>query len=244
MKLDCAVQRCLVVFTSKPASVSHALSRSTKNLRQGSMRAAQMGTMYSSITLIHSSPLIFRAGSKRCNVGAMSRAPTMPDTITANEQAPKTVQNTEKLRLKCVKLYDKERREYRVQSGLKQCGECLRNFENACLAREVPACRLFAPTNHCNQGPILHLWEDHKVALFSPDTNARSILIRAHTHLNYPSQKQWLPGIREKQEPPRRARSGAPTCSHESLVVMFSHEHQPTGRETASLDPTRVLTEG
>ena len=25
---------------------------------------------------------------------------------------------------------------------------------------------------------------------------------------------------------------------------MFSHEHQPTGRETASLDPTRVLTEG
>ena len=27
-------------------------------------------------------------------------------------------------------------------------------------------------------------------------------------------QKQWLPGIRGKKEPPRRARSGAPTCSH------------------------------
>ena len=34
------------------------------------------------------------------------------------------------------------------------------------------------------------------VALFPPDTNVRSILIRAHTHLHYPSQKQWLPGIR------------------------------------------------
>ena len=80
-----------------------------------------------------------------------------------------------------------------------------------------------------------------RVALFRPDTNARSMLVNAHTHLHYASQKQCLPGMRGKQEPPRRARSGAPTCSHESLVGMFSHAHQSTA---ASPNPTRVLTEG
>ena len=40
--------------------------------------------------------------------------------------------------------------------------------------------------------------------------NARHSL----THLHYPSQKQWLPGMCGKQEPPRRAPPGAPTCSH------------------------------
>ena len=83
-----------------------------------------------------------------------------------------------------------------------------------------------------------------RVALFSPDINAHSMLVNARTHLHYPSQKQWLPSMRGKQEPPHRARSAAPTCSHESLVGMFSHAHQSTGREKASPDPTRVLTEG
>ena len=83
-----------------------------------------------------------------------------------------------------------------------------------------------------------------RVALFRPDINAHSMLVNAHTHLHYPSQKQWLPGMGVKQEPPRRAHSGAPTCSHESLVGMFSHAHQSPGRETASPDPTRVLTKG
>ena len=82
------------------------------------------------------------------------------------------------------------------------------------------------------------------VALVRPDTNARSRHVNARSHLNFPCQKQWLPGMRGKQEPPRRARSSAPTCSHESLVGLFSHAHQSTGRETASLDPTRVPTEG
>ena len=37
------------------------------------------------------------------------------------------------------------------------------------------------------------------VALFHPDTNARSMLVSSRTHLHYPSQKQWLPGIRGKK---------------------------------------------
>ena len=41
------------------------------------------------------------------------------------------------------------------------------------------------------------------VALFRPDSKARSKLVSSRTHLHYPSQKQWLPGIRGKQEPPR-----------------------------------------
>ena len=59
-----------------------ALCRIHKNLRPGSMRAVQWGAVCSSITLIHSSPLIFRPGSTKCNVGTMSRAPMMPETIT------------------------------------------------------------------------------------------------------------------------------------------------------------------
>ena len=42
----------------------------------------QLGTMYSSITLIHSSALSFRPGSTKCNEGAVSQAPMMPETIT------------------------------------------------------------------------------------------------------------------------------------------------------------------
>ena len=83
-----------------------------------------------------------------------------------------------------------------------------------------------------------------RVALFRPDTNARSMLVNSRTHLHYPSQKQWLPGMRGKQEPPHRARSGAPTCSHETLVGCSpTHTNQPTGRQLPP-DPTRVLTEG
>ena len=47
------------------------------------MRAVQVGTMYSSITLIHSSALSFRPGSTKCNEGAVSQAPMMPGTITS-----------------------------------------------------------------------------------------------------------------------------------------------------------------
>ena len=71
-----------------------------------------------------------------------------------------------------------------------------------------------------------------RVALFHPDTNTRTKLVNSRTHLHYPSQKRWLPGIRGKQEPPRRARLGAPTCSHESLVGCFpTITNQPTGRQ-------------
>ena len=54
-------------------------SRAMKNSRPPSKRAAQLGAMYLSITLIPSSPLIFRPGSTKCDVGAMSRAPMMPE---------------------------------------------------------------------------------------------------------------------------------------------------------------------
>ena len=76
MKLDCAVQHCLVV------ACEGALSKINKNLRPVSMRAVPLGTMYSSTTLIHSSPLIFRPGSTKCNEAAMSTVPMMPETIT------------------------------------------------------------------------------------------------------------------------------------------------------------------
>ena len=36
--------------------------------------------------------------------------------------------------------------------------------------------------------------------IFYPDTNTRSMLVKSRTHLHYPSQKRWLPGIRGKQE--------------------------------------------
>ena len=38
--------------------------------------------MYFSITLIHSSAMSFRPGSTKCNEGAMSQAPMMPEAIT------------------------------------------------------------------------------------------------------------------------------------------------------------------
>ena len=67
-------------------AVENRLCRATLSFRvhkQACKRvAAQVGAMFSSITLIHSSPLIFRPGSTKGNVGAMSRAPMMPETIT------------------------------------------------------------------------------------------------------------------------------------------------------------------
>ena len=83
-------------------------------------------------------------------------------------------------------------------------------------------------------GPLFELH------IFHPDTNTRTRLVNSRTHLHYPSQKPDVRGIRK---PPRRARRGAQTCSHESRR-MFSHEHQSTDWEPASPDPTRVLTEG
>ena len=53
-----------------------------------------------------------------------------------------------------------------------------------------------------------------KLHIFYPDTNTRTKLVNARTHLHYPSQKRWLPGVRGLRKPPRRARCGAPTCSH------------------------------
>ena len=73
--------------------------------------------------------------------------------------------------------------------------------------------------------------------------NARSMLVKSRTHRHDPSEKQWLPSIRGKQEPPRRARLGAPTCSHESLVGCFPTTTNHRQGDTFS-DPTRVLTEG
>ena len=68
--------------------------------------------------------------------------------------------------------------------------------------------------------------------IFNPDTNTRTRLVNSRTRLHYPSQKRWLPGLRGKQEPPRRARFGAPTCSHESLVGCFpTNTNQPTGSQ-------------
>ena len=69
--------------------------------------------------------------------------------------------------------------------------------------------------------------------------------IYGRPHLIYPCQKRWLPGMREKQEPPRIAPPGAPTCSHESLVGLFTHaHHQPDRGRHASLNPMWFPTEG
>ena len=75
LRLDSAVQHCLVVVTCHLQVRDGTPPRSNKNLRPSSMRAAQVGTVYSSITLLHFSPWIFRPSSTKCNVGAMSRAP-------------------------------------------------------------------------------------------------------------------------------------------------------------------------
>ena len=58
LKLNCAVQHCPVVLTSRLLACDGAMSKSNKNLRPGSMRSVQLVAMYSSITLIHSSLLI------------------------------------------------------------------------------------------------------------------------------------------------------------------------------------------
>ena len=81
MKFDCAMQHCPAVVTSQPSSVRRRDVQEQQKL-PGSTRAAPSGAMYSSIALIHSSPLISRPGFKKCSVGAMSRAPMMPETFT------------------------------------------------------------------------------------------------------------------------------------------------------------------
>ena len=54
----------------------------------------------------------------------------------------------------------------------------------------------------------------HQLHIFHPDANTRKRLVKSRTHLHNPSQKRWLPGVRGIRKPPRRARRGAPTCSH------------------------------
>ena len=82
LKLDCAVQHCLIVIKNNLASVRRRVVQEHK-LRPGSMRSAQLGTMYSSITLIDSSPFIYRAGSTEGNVRAMLRAAMFSETTIA-----------------------------------------------------------------------------------------------------------------------------------------------------------------
>ena len=66
-----ATQACLVGTTSLQAC-DGALSKINKHLRPSSTRSAQLGAVYSSITLIHSSLLIFQARlhevQRRCSV--------------------------------------------------------------------------------------------------------------------------------------------------------------------------------
>ena len=71
-----------------------------KSCAQGSMKAAQLGAVYSCVTSIHSSPLIVRPSSTKCNVGAMSRAPKMAETITPRVKA--SMKNCQK----CVEKKD------------------------------------------------------------------------------------------------------------------------------------------
>ena len=74
---------CNTVLQCSQASLQAcdgALSR-IKNYAQAPW-AVQLGTMQSSITLIHSSTLSFRPGSTKCNEGALSQAPMMPKTIS------------------------------------------------------------------------------------------------------------------------------------------------------------------
>ena len=49
---------------------------------------------------------------------------------------------------------------------------------------------------------------------FPSDSITHSEVVSSRTHLHYPSQKRWLPGVRGIGKPPRRARRGAPACSH------------------------------
>ena len=81
LQLDCVVHHRLVVFTSQLASLRRRAVQEQK-ITPRLHEAAHLGTMYSSIILTHSSPLIFSPGSTKCHVGAMSRAPMMPETVT------------------------------------------------------------------------------------------------------------------------------------------------------------------
>ena len=81
-RLCCATLSCSAHKPACKRATARCPGAINKNLRPGSMRAAQLGTMYSSIPLSHSSPFIFRPGYTKCNVGAMSRAPIIPETIT------------------------------------------------------------------------------------------------------------------------------------------------------------------
>ena len=54
--------------------------------------------------------------------------------------------------------------------------------------------------------PVLHI--------VHPDTITHSKIVSSRTRLHYPSQKRWLPSDRGIRKPPRRARRGAPACSH------------------------------
>ena len=80
----------------------------------------------------------------------LTRTHTNKGIRETNEQTPKTLSKTDRLRSKCVKLYDKERREDRLQCGLKQCGEWPETERNLCLACEVLERGLFASASRCN----------------------------------------------------------------------------------------------
>ena len=95
-----------------------------------------------------------------CNLQVIQLAVSIMDTLTrthtnkehrdTNEQTPKTPRTTEKMQWKCVKLYDEERREDRLQSGSKTVLSALETAKNACLARVIPGCDLFVSPSSCN----------------------------------------------------------------------------------------------
>ena len=72
LKLDCAVQHCFVVFTSQPASVQRCVVKQPRAPRNWAHWLVHH-------FFIHSSPWMFRSGSTRYSVGAMSKEPMMPD---------------------------------------------------------------------------------------------------------------------------------------------------------------------
>ena len=69
----------------------------------------------------------------------------------------------------------------------------------------------YEKVQHKRSKPPVPMFELHFSVLTSMLTQCSSMLTLTYTT---PSQRQWLPGMRGKQEPPRRARSRAPTCSH------------------------------
>ena len=66
-----------------------------------------------------------------------------------------------------------------------------RDGDKRMSAREQMDARLNSTTLHSM--PPVPLFELH---IFHPDTNARSKIVSSRTHLHYPSQKRWLPGVR------------------------------------------------